>query len=341
MTNTEQLVVKIIQLEGSHYQFGLDQSKEVTTSPFRETMDILYQITTSSNYRKAIEFLQDISPNLLAELEGLSKGLNMSLDATVKLFSGYDIEFPDMGCTTLAQEGYYVRNYDFNHSFYDARLVFTNPKNGYGSVGFSQSLIGRLDGMNEKGLIVGLHFVNNKQKQEGFLATTIVRMLLEQCSTTEEAVKLIKDIPHGYCYNYSIMDREGRTVKIEASPQQQIEIISNPLICTNHFEQESLKTENQNNISRSVNRKKYIQQLLKEKLTTLSAYYHFNNEHSPLFFSNYKEYFGTLHTVVYSPQELSIIIGIGENSEPLKLSLKEYLKGETKLPTQVKGVIKV
>ena len=341
MTKSEQLVVQVINLQGTYFQFGLEQSSEVTTKPFKEKMDILHYITRNANDRKARELLEDISPNLLHEIEGLSQGLKMPLDAVIRLFSGYDIDYPEMGCTTLIHAGYYVRNYDFSDSFYDARLVFTNPRNGFSSVGFSHSLVGRLDGMNEKGLVVGLHFVNHQHKQEGFLATMIVRILLEECSTTEEAVKLLKMIPHGYCYNYSITDKEGKTVKVEASPKQQIEITSNPLICTNHFEHANLKSLNQEYISRSENRKSYLQQLLEKKPTALSAYHHFNKENSPLFFHNYKEFFGTLHTVIYSPEDLSVIIGVGGNFAPVKLSLSEYMQGDTTLPRELIGVIKV
>ena len=60
--------------------------------------------------------------------------------------------------------------------------------------------------MNEKGLVVGLHFVNSEHRGEGFIATTVVRMLLEQCANVGEATKLITTIPHGYCFNYSMTD---------------------------------------------------------------------------------------------------------------------------------------
>ena len=48
------------------------------------------------------EIIKNLSPKFLQELEGLAEGLNMELDRTIKLFSGYDVVFPEMGCTTLA-----------------------------------------------------------------------------------------------------------------------------------------------------------------------------------------------------------------------------------------------
>lgn len=287
----------------------------------------------------AKEIIKDVSPNILQELEGLAAGLGMELDATIKLFSGYDVVFPEMGCTTLVNDGYYVRNYDFSPEMYDARLVFTNPKDGYVTVGFSQQVIGRLDGMNEKGLVVGLHFVNNEHREEGFIATSIVRMLLEQCANTEEAIAFITNIPHGYCYNYSITDQKGNSVLVEASPQLQIIHSSNPLICTNHFESDVLRAKNRLQIQQSVKRKEYVNSLLRESLTPMSAYFHFNDERSPLFFNHYKEYFGTLHTVVYSPADLSLIIGVGENCKPVVFSLKDYMEGRLILPEYIKGTI--
>ena len=244
-----------------------------------------------------------------------------------------------MGCTTFINEDFYARNYDFSPEIYDARLVFSNPISGYAGVGFSQQVIGRLDGMNEKGLVVGLHFVNDKHQGEGFLATTIVRMLLEQCESIKEAIDFISTIPHGFCYNYSITDSSAESVIVEAAPEKQCVIFENPLMCTNHFQSIDLQEKNMKEIQRSIKRKEYISSLLKEKQSPIDAYHHFNDGTSPLFIKDYKEYFGTLHTVVYSPKDLSLIVGIGENSEPTKLSLKEYLDGTNILPQVLKGRI--
>ncbi|MCL1702558.1 C45 family peptidase [Lysinibacillus sp. Bpr_S20] len=338
--NDEELVVRLVELSGNYYQFGLEQGSEVRSLPILKQLEQLGKLNVNSNVQKAKELLKSVSPNLFEELIGLAEGLDMEIDHTVKLFSGYDVAFPQMGCTTLVNDGYYVRNYDFSSEMYDARLVWTNPTDGYASVGFSQQIFGRLDGMNEKGLIVGLHFVNNEYREEGFMATTIVRMLLEQCANMEEALNFITNIPHGYCYNYSITDQSGSSVIVEASPQQQIINFTHPLICTNHFESERLREKNRKEVQGSVKRKDYVSSLLSESLSPMSTYHHFNDESSPLFFTQYKEYFGTLHTVVYSSNDLSIIIGVGGNSKPMKFSLKEYKEGTFVLPEYMKGTIK-
>ena len=335
----EELVVNIVALQGSSFELGLVQSEEVQTTQLRQQLQFLENLTANSNSEKAKEILQAISPNLLEELRGLAKGLNIKLDTIIKLYSGYDVTFPSMGCTAFINDDYYVRNYDFSPQLYDGRLVFSNPVEGYASIGFSQQVIGRLDGMNEKGLVVGLHFVNNEHKGEGFLATTIVRMLLEQCGSVQEAIDFMATIPHGFCYNYSITDSSGEGVIVEATPEKQAVHVGNPLICTNHFEAQALQEKNKKELQRSINRKEYIKSLLLEQLSPLTAYHRFNDGNSPLFFKNYDDYFGTLHTVVYVPQTLSVIIGVGENCEPITFSLQDYLAGTIGLPNVIIGTI--
>jgi predicted choloylglycine hydrolase len=336
---SEELVIQVIELKGSYYQIGFEQGRQLKAKILADVNDLDRFSNKKSQFLKAKKLLEKFSPNLLKELRGLAKGLNIPLNVAIERYSGYDVLFPEMGCTTLVQDSYYVRNYDFSPTLYDARLVFTHPVDGYASVGFSQQIIGRLDGMNEKGLVIGLHFVNRMHSQEGFIATTIVRMILDQCANTEEAIELITRVPHGFCYNYSITDVNGNSAVVEASPQQQIIIYTHPLICTNHFETEELKEKNRVEIHGSIQRKQYLQALLKKKLNPLSAFHHFNSEKSPLFFNDYKNYFGTLHTVLYSPTDLNVIIGVGKNSDPFIFSFKEWLQGSLRLPKTISGTI--
>jgi predicted choloylglycine hydrolase len=339
VSKSEELVIQVIELKGSYYQIGFEQGRQLKAKILADINGHDRVSNKKFQFLKAKKLLEKFSPNLLKELRGLAKGLNIPLNVAIERYSGYDVLFPEMGCTTLVQDSYYVRNYDFSPTIYDARLVFVRPIDGYASVGFSQQIIGRLDGMNEKGLVIGLHFVNHMHSQEGFIATTIVRMILDQCANTEEAIELITRVPHGFCYNYSITDFNGNSVIVEASPQQQIIKYAHPLICTNHFETEELKQKNRVEIHGSIQRKQYLQALLKEKLDPLSAFHHFNSEKSPLFFDDYKNFFGTLHTVLYSPKDLNVIIGVGKNSGPFIFSFKEWLQGSLRLPKMISGTI--
>src|SRR5699024_768886 len=189
------------------------------------------------------------------------------------------------------------------------------------------------DGMNEKGLVVGLHLVNEKQCQSGFLGTSILRMVLDQCATLSETVSFLQQVPHGYCYNYSIMDKTGRTVVVEASPDRQIVRSGQELVCTNHFEVQAQAGNNRQSIHFSKERFENLQAAVSGKeLEMVEAYQLFNRKNSPFFFPYYREYFGTMHTVVYDPMNLRITIGVGGDCQPYQYSLKEWLNNEVVLP---------
>jgi len=339
MEQFKDLVVNIIPLIGDAYDAGIQQSHDrVIASHFAQQERIL-ALTANCNAQQAQAILQHVCPNLLQEMKGLAYGLQQPLDTIVKMYSGYNMTFPEMGCTSFVHGGKYIRNYDFSPSLYDARLVFSNPLKGYASVGFSQQIIGRLDGMNEKGLVVGLHFVNNEWHGDGFLASTIVRILLENCGNIEEAVAQLYKLPHRYCYNFSMTDASGRGLVVEATPTKQVLNGKQPFIFTNHFESQQLKEKNRKSISNSIQRKRFISENVKDTCTTKSLYRLFNTGESPLFVKQYNEYFGTLHTVIYSPSDLEVVVGIGQNCEPLTLSLQQFIDGKQTLPKTIQGKI--
>ncbi|GIO25206.1 C45 family peptidase [Oceanobacillus sp. J11TS1] len=336
MKRKKKLQVEVVELTGSAYDIGVKQGIALKSD---EKWKYQKQLKTKGDTEEARKQIERMSPSLLEEIEGMAIGMEININTAIQWYGGHDTQMPSMGCTTLANDSFYVRNYDFSDEFYDARLVLTNPDNGYARIGFSQQVIGRLDGMNEKGLIIGLHFVNEAVSQKGFLPTTICRLVLEQCTSMDEAVSLIKQIPHQYCFNFSIMDKEGNNVIVEASPEKQIVRKSAQLICTNHFESEQLIGNNRAFIDGSLNRKNYLETLEKEKLSPASAYDLFNNEESPLFFKNYKEYFGTLHTVIYCPKDLNVVVGIGGNCDSYTLSFRKWLTGQGRLPHILEGEI--
>src|SRR5690625_6135603 len=115
------------------------------------------------------------------------------------LFSGYGApEIQGMGCSSIVSHRMLVRNYDFSPEVYDARLVFVQPDEGYASVGHSLHVMGRTEGVNEKGLAVALHFVNSKETQNGLTAASVIRILLDTCENTDQAVNMIKQLPHSW-----------------------------------------------------------------------------------------------------------------------------------------------
>ena len=152
-------------------------------------------------------------------------------------------------CTCVFASGddnmFFGRNYDWNEhaSYY---LVFTDPPNGYSSISTvdlsfftyyhnespiyegNQNTIRSLpyypfDGMNEKGVVVGMNAVPSASSPHDPLKVTIgelqlIRLVLDYASSTEEAISLISQ------YNirmeqppihYLISDSSGHSVAVE------------------------------------------------------------------------------------------------------------------------------
>ena len=61
-------------------------------------------------------------------------------------------------------------------------------------IGPSQRGTGRMDGMNEKGLVIGYNFMNRKNPGDGFICCMIGRLIVESCANVGEAVAMLKEI---------------------------------------------------------------------------------------------------------------------------------------------------
>ena len=67
----------------------------------------------------------------------------------------------------------------------------------------------RLDGMNEQGFMIGLHLVRTSPRLPGLSCVLIVRMILDQCASTGDAIAMLRALPHAMLYNYSLLDAKG------------------------------------------------------------------------------------------------------------------------------------
>src|SRR5699024_7458937 len=133
--------------------------------------------------------------------------LHKPIEDAIREFGGYYLEYGRSGCSILAQDNYMVRNYDNNPLSYEGRFLLYSPTDrGYATIGPSMQITGRTDGMNEKGLVLGYNFINRRQSKDGFMCNMISRIVLETCASVQDAVDLLKDIPHRHSFNYMLLD---------------------------------------------------------------------------------------------------------------------------------------
>ena len=114
------------------------------------------------------------------ELLGLQEALEWPMERVLQEFGGYRLDYVRSGCSILTGQDYFIRNYDYHPKTYEGRYVFFQPTDqGYASIGPSQRGTGRMDGMNEKGLVIGYNFMNRKKPGDGFICCMIGRIIVE------------------------------------------------------------------------------------------------------------------------------------------------------------------
>lgn len=169
-----------------------------------------------------------------------------------QLLHGLPLKFdiPDLGCSTFiadTPEGDVVFGRNFDMYYSPALLVRTQPDDGYRSIsmvnlayiGYGEDKLPLdtmssimslaapytpLDGINEKGLAVGVLQIateptNQETGKTDITTTTAIRMMLDKCVTVDEAVEMLKNYDMhssaNSCYHFHIADAAGNSVVVE------------------------------------------------------------------------------------------------------------------------------
>ena len=211
--------VDVLQCRGSAYDVGKQMAEGFRkTARGRAYGRRKERRPFAFSLRNAEAALKTWAPNIWEELHGLADGLAIPLERAVAEYSNGRLRYERRGCSAVMTAGLYGRNYDYDPRRYDRMLVATQAKGVHASIGFSDRFTGRVDGMNEHGLCVGLHMVSERTWKPGLVCILIVRMVLDQCATTREALALLRRVPHGLGFNYSLLDAGGAAAVVEASP---------------------------------------------------------------------------------------------------------------------------
>ncbi len=203
------------------------------------------------------------------------------------------------GCSQaiwLDDEPLLVRNYDF-HPHACEGLFLRSSWHGRQVLASSDCLWGALDGMNESGLVAALSFGGRRARGRGFGIPLILRYVLEFCTTTAEAVKVLKRVPSNMAYNLTLLDREGRFALVELGPDRDPQVLHRR-VSTNH--QNAPLWRAYQKFSRSQEREEHLRRLLRRKDMTAETLIDSFLE-PPLYAREHARGSGTLYTVVYRP----------------------------------------
>lgn len=328
----------VIQFRGSHYDFGYMQGELLRNSfilPNRKKQwfskkSYQFLIDLDEYYEK----IQQYAPRIWQELKGLADSLNKSLEKTVQMFGGYYLEYKPSGCSIFTGNDYFIRNYDHDPLSYEGLYTVYQPSDkGYATIGPTMQITGRTDGINEKGLVIGYNFINRKQSKNGFICNMISRIILETCANVNEAIDLLKEIPHRHSFSYVLLDQSNRSVVVEASPRAVKVYESN--VCTNHFS--ILTEENRYRMEDSIQREEAIKKQKYTVTNSLTAFKMMNESHKGVFSTNYGSWSGTIHTSIYYPHTLQAGIALGGDRPPFLFDFHKWLKGEDFFVKQING----
>ncbi|MFD1706872.1 C45 family autoproteolytic acyltransferase/hydrolase [Siminovitchia sediminis] len=329
---------EVIQFRGSHFDFGMLQGqllKDSLTVINRENQWKVRRPRFNIDAHEVKMAITPIAPGIWDELLGLQEALEWPIERVLTEFGGYRLEIPRSGCSIVTGDGYMIRNYDYHPKTYEGRYVFFQPKqHGYATVGPSQRITGRSDGLNEKGLAMGYNFMNRKNPKDGFICGMIGRLILETCADVQEAVALLQEIPHRHSFSYIVYDKSGETYIVEATPREVT--VRQSQVCTNHFE--VLKHENRHHLTDSQRRLKTIRN--NPSSDAYEAFRLLNDTDKGVFSDLYSSWAGTIHTSAYFPKDMKTWMALGGDQEPTEFDFGAWLDGLPIRTRQITGEVK-
>jgi predicted choloylglycine hydrolase len=328
--------VSVVQCRGTPYEVGRAQARLFATTP--KGRGFLRNKTTRFPWwfdiRTAQRMFAKFAPVLWEELVGLADELGVTMERAAFRFANDGLRPPIGACSATMTADVYGRNYDNRPRYYAAQFTFLQASGSYASIGSTHELIGRLDGMNDRGLMIGLHRIRKHPCFPGLSPDLIVRMILDQCATTAEAVAKLRQLPHAMYFNYSLLDANGVASVVEAGPGVIAARTGAWLACTNHFQSALLRPLNHRRFAaHSEWRLPPLEAWASGGLSAEQMFTALNQSTSPAFFHGYLRGAGTLHTIVGEPAKRRLLIGIGGDAgaleeDMLDVNFDRWLAGE-------------
>lgn len=265
--------MQICEVRGTHYEIGFKMGEI-----FKRTNRGIIESNDDGKFfaLKVKDKVEGIIPELIQEIHGFADGGKYKFEdiLTFALTLG-----KKPNCTVFAISGehsknrqtIFARNYDGPKYFQDFDLYKTYPKGFYAHQGCTYGMIiGREDGINEKGLAIAVTGVFGKYTNKaGVWDHIAVRAVLDRCKNVQEALKLLKEIPHLYAKNFLLADKRNQIAIVEAD-QHNFEITYPEEgfgVITNHFTSSNMKRFNDEKKSmyRTHERHKNISRWYEEK----------------------------------------------------------------------------
>jgi predicted choloylglycine hydrolase len=254
-------------------------------------------------YLTSVRALREHMPELLPTYEKLVE-LAGGDDLAARFLSSYCPPPYLTSCSQAVWSGnapLLVRNYDYSPFLFEG-VTLKTAWNGRQVIAMSDCLWGVLDGVNDHGLAVSLSFGGRPDVGPGFGVPLVLRYILEFCSTTREAVEVLKRVPVHMTYNVTVLDRTGHFETAYLAPDRPTLILP-VAVTTNH--QQRVEWEEHARSTGTVERQRFLEERLQNNATGSDEFVQAFLE-PPVYSIAYEKGSGTVYTAVYSPTALLV-----------------------------------
>ncbi|KOS62233.1 linear amide C-N hydrolase [Lysinibacillus agricola] len=346
-TNTGQFAF----LKGGSYEIGIQQARELQKNPIAKSLFFTDNITSDKAYFDMTAQIEQYCPGLNKELAGFAEGFGYEPNQLNFYQNAWLIPG---GCSLGAilpgkmadGKTYVVRNYDLSPDISDMRLCTTAVEGKYTHTGFSVSTFGRSEGLNEKGLCVayascgmpiGKYPGMRPPAVTGLQFMVIVRALLENCKNVEEAIYMVNNMPVGTNMNLLLADASGDAALIGTydgiKEVKRAEL--DYLIATNHGLFSAIQEIEPRKLEHSQLRYDILERKFKESgKRSMHEIQELLLTEFPkgLSVHNYKESFGTVHSILFNLTDLQLEFSFGS---PLQNQVNKIEVGDDFAETQI------
>lgn len=229
-----------IRLRGGYYEMGLQYGRRLARRGFDPPPASPEKIAFAGECE---EVVARHAPKLLDELRGVVDGGRLDADP-VRAFALALGEGP--ACSVVAISGEHTvdgrplfgRNFDFLEWDLPYQETYrTYPAGRLASLGCTDVMVGREDGVNEAGLAMAQTHVSGRGHEAGVLFSIAGRIILDRCRSVPEAVALLREVPHVRANNWLLADAGGNIAVVEACPGGVAATYASDgfVVATNHF----------------------------------------------------------------------------------------------------------
>jgi len=214
------------KFRGTHYDIGYKYGSVLRRSGKFILDNVPFPVSEEqiSFAAACLPYYEQYFPEILLEIRGLAEGQHCPAHKLEAILFGMYCINPSCHCSHFAvrnkEHVIFGRNSDFLTCI---EKLYTNciyhfHGDSYSFTGNTTAFIQMEDGVNEKGLAVGLTMAASNKVKPGLNAGMILRLILEKCADVPEALALLQKLPMASGHTFILTDRRRNIALAECCP---------------------------------------------------------------------------------------------------------------------------